>query len=102
MSATTLSADAGHFSRWPSSAQDHHGLLGGASATWKPLRVGGADVSKRPHADKGRPGTRRRIWGARSLKTLSVLKGDAFLKIDADRCSREQANALAQKALSRL
>lgn len=36
------------------------------------------------------------------LKTLSVLKGDAFLKIDADLCSREQAIALARKALSRL
>lgn len=36
------------------------------------------------------------------LKTLNVLKGDAFLKIDADLCSREQAIALARKALSRL
>jgi hypothetical protein len=36
------------------------------------------------------------------LKTLNVLKGDAFLKIDADLCSREQAVALARKALSRL
>jgi hypothetical protein len=36
------------------------------------------------------------------LKTLNVLKGDAFLKIDADQCSREQAIALARKALSRL
>jgi hypothetical protein len=36
------------------------------------------------------------------LKTLSVLKGDAFLKIAADRCSREQAIALARTALSRL
>jgi len=37
-----------------------------------------------------------------SLKTLTVLKGDALLKIDADQCSREQAIALARKALSRL
>lgn len=36
------------------------------------------------------------------LKTLNVLKGDAFLTIDADRCSREQAIALARKALPRL
>lgn len=36
------------------------------------------------------------------LKTLNVLKGDAFLKIDADLCTREQAIALARKVLSRL
>jgi hypothetical protein len=36
------------------------------------------------------------------LKTLHVLKGDALLKVDADQCSREQAIALAKKALSRM
>jgi hypothetical protein len=36
------------------------------------------------------------------LKTLNVLKGDAFLKIDADHYSSEQVIALARKALSRL
>ena len=36
------------------------------------------------------------------LKTLNVLKGDAFLKIDAERCTRQQAIALARKALVRM
>jgi hypothetical protein len=36
------------------------------------------------------------------LKTLNVLRRDAFLKIDADLCSRKQAIALARKALARM
>jgi hypothetical protein len=36
------------------------------------------------------------------LKTLYVLKGDAFLQIDAEHCTREQAIALARKALARM
>jgi hypothetical protein len=36
------------------------------------------------------------------LKTLNVVRGDAFLKIDADLCSQKQAIALARKALARM